>query len=159
MFPDSLSSLHLGGERIGSVLEYQPLTEHPGRPAACVSECFKLHVSGVCVWGGTIQEVGRVTLSTTYTWETGVKWRECILDVLELVMAHPSRWPIPALILVTHPCLQWGLDKKGHSKTKTTTENHQTILERLEAPVPLLACLGRGNQRSEERRSPQLGHL
>lgn len=108
--------------------------------------------------GGTIQEVGRVTLSTTYTWETGVKWRECILDVLELVMAHPSRWPIPALILVTHPCLQWGLDKKGHSKTKTTTENHQTVLERLEAPVPLLACLGRGNQRSEERRSPQLGH-
>lgn len=53
MFPDSLSSLHLGGEHIGSVLEYQPLTEHPGRPAACVSECFKLHVSrvGVCVCG------------------------------------------------------------------------------------------------------------
>lgn len=151
MFPDSLSSLRLGGECVGSVLEYLPLTEHPGRPAACVSECFKLHVSGVV--GGTIQEVGRVTLSRTYTWETGVKRRECILDVLELVMAHPSHWPIPALILVTHPCLQWGLDGKGHYKTKTTTENHQTVLERLEAPCRSLLVWEEGT-RGRRREGP-----
>lgn len=66
-----------------------------------------------------------------------------------------STRPIPSLISVTHPCLQRGLDGKGHYRQTQQLEKVET--GDLCAP----SCLSRegGNQGSEDRPSPQLDHL
>lgn len=158
MFPDSLSSLRLGGECVGSVLEYQPLTEHPGRPAACVSEGFKLHVSGVGGWGN---HTGSRENHSEHNLHLGDR---CQVERMHFGCPQAGDGSPFSLANSRSDFGDSSLPAVGAGRERTLQNKNNgrkppNRSEETGNPVPFLACLRRGNQRSEERRSPQLGHL